>query len=85
MYFVAPICSAAASFIKPLASCIYSLVNQGKETLRNDVGFATVYRRIYCRKFVTLSKSDVALHMQVHQNRGWHDSTTVTCTANRGI
>ena len=28
MYFVAPICPAAASCIKPLASCIYSLVNQ---------------------------------------------------------
>ena len=24
-------------------------------TLRNDVGFPTVYRRIYCRKFMTLS------------------------------
>ena len=28
MYFVAPIRLAAASCIKPLASCIYSLVNQ---------------------------------------------------------
>ena len=28
MYFVAPIHIAAASCIKPLASCIYSLVNQ---------------------------------------------------------
>ena len=44
-----------ASCIKPLASCIYSLVNQWKATLRNDVGFPTVYRRIYCRKFMTLS------------------------------
>ena len=26
-----------------------------KGTLRNDVEFATVYRRIYCRKFMTLS------------------------------
>ena len=55
MYFVAPIRPAAASCIKPLASCIYSLVNQWKATLRNDVGFPTVYRRIYCRKFMTLS------------------------------
>ena len=45
----------AASCIKPLASCIYSLVNQRKTTLRNNVRFATVYRRIYCRKFMTLS------------------------------
>ena len=28
MYFVAPIRPAAASCIKPLASCMYSLVNQ---------------------------------------------------------
>ena len=55
IYFVAPIPSAAASCIKPLASCIYLLVNQWKATLRNDVGFPTVYRRIYCRKFMTLS------------------------------
>ena len=47
--------TAAASCIKPLASCIYSLVNQWKATLRNDVGFPTVYHRIYCRKFLTLS------------------------------
>ena len=46
---------AIASCIKPLASCIYSLINQWKETLCNDVGFPTVYRRIYCRKFITLS------------------------------
>ena len=43
MYFVAPIRPVAASCIKPLASCIYSLVNQWKATLRNDVGFPTVY------------------------------------------
>ena len=55
MYFVALIRPAAASCIKPLASCIYSLVNQWKATLRNDFGFPTVYRRIYCRKFMTLS------------------------------
>ena len=55
MYFVALIRPAAASFIKPLACCIYSLVNQWKATLRNDVGFPTLYRRIYCRKFMTLS------------------------------
>ena len=28
---------------------------QRKATLCNDVGFATVYRRIYCCKFMTLS------------------------------
>ena len=48
-YFVAPICPASASSIKPIASCIYSPVNQCKATLRNDVRFPTVYRRIYCR------------------------------------
>ena len=48
MYFVALIRPAAAS-------CIYSLVNQLKSTLRYDVGFPTVYRRIYCRIFMTLS------------------------------
>ena len=47
--------SSDNSCIKPLASHIYSLVNQWKATLRNDVGFPTVYRRIYCRKFMTLS------------------------------
>ena len=47
--------SSDASCIKQLASCIYSLVNQWKATIRNDVGFTTVYRRIYCRKFMTLS------------------------------
>ena len=46
---------AFASCIKPLASCIYSLANQWKATLCNDVGFPTVYRRIYCRKFMMLS------------------------------
>ena len=55
MYFVALIRPADARCIKPLASCIYSLVNQWKATLRNDVGFPTVYCRIYCRKFMTLS------------------------------
>ena len=55
MYFVAPVRPAAASCIKPLASCIYSLFSQFKTTLCNHVGFATVYRRIYCRKFMTLS------------------------------
>ena len=47
--------SSDASCIKPLASCIYSLVNQRKATLRNDVGFPTVYRRTYCRKLMTLT------------------------------
>ena len=47
--------TVAASCIKPLASCIYSLVNQWKATLRNDVEFPIVYRRIYCSKFLTLS------------------------------
>ena len=45
--------SSDASCIKPLASCICSLVKQWKATLRNDVGFPTVYRWIYCRKFMT--------------------------------
>ena len=44
MYFVASIRPAAASCIKLLASCIYSLVNQLKATLHNDIGFPTVYR-----------------------------------------
>ena len=48
MYFVALIRPAAAS-------CIYSLVNQWKVALHNDVGFPTVYHRIYCRNFMTLS------------------------------
>ena len=48
MYFVVPIRPAAASCIKPLASCIYSLVSQWKATLRNGVRFPTVYRRINC-------------------------------------
>ena len=48
LYFVAPIRPAAAS-------CIYSLVSQWKAKLRNDVGFPTVYRRLYCRRFMTLS------------------------------
>ena len=47
--------SSDASCIKSLASCIYSLVNQCKATLRNDVGFPTVYRRIY-----DVIQSDVA-------------------------
>ena len=55
MYFVAPTRPAAASCIKPLSSCIYSLVNQWKATLRNDVRFPRVYRRIYSRKFMRLS------------------------------
>ena len=45
----------AVSCIKPLASCIYSLFSQWKATLRNDVEFATVYPRIYCHKYMTLS------------------------------
>ena len=48
MYFVALILPAAAS-------CIYSLVNQWKVALHNDVGFPTVYHRIYCPNFMTLS------------------------------
>ena len=64
MYFVALIRPAAASCIKPLASCIYSLVNQWKATLRNDVGFPTVLSQIY-----EVIQSDVALHLQVHKNK----------------
>ena len=55
MYFVAPIRPVTASCIKPLASCIYSLVNQWKATLCNDVGFPTVYHKIYCCKLIMLS------------------------------
>ena len=55
MYFIAPFRPAAASCKKPLASCIYSLANQWKATLSNVVGFPTVYHRIYCCKFMTLS------------------------------
>ena len=51
MYFVEP----TSNCIIPLASCTYSPVNQRKAMLPNDVGFATVYRRIYCCKFITLS------------------------------
>ena len=47
--------SSDASCIKLLASCIYSLFNQWKATLRNDVRFPPVYRRIYCRINLTLS------------------------------
>ena len=39
--------TSAVSCIKPNAS--------QEAMLRDDVGFATVYRRIYCRKFLTLS------------------------------
>ena len=55
MDFVAPIRTAAASCIKQHASCTYSLVNQRKVTLHNDIKFPTVYHMIYCRKFMTLS------------------------------
>ena len=47
--------SSDVSCIKPHPSCIYSLVNQWKVTIRNDVRFPIVYRRIYCRKFIMLS------------------------------
>ena len=30
-------------------------ISQWKATLRDDFRFPTVYRRIYCRKFLTLS------------------------------
>ena len=36
-------------------SCIKSNASQWEATLRDDVGFPTVYRRIYRRKFLTLS------------------------------
>ena len=45
----------AASCIKPLAFCFKPLVIQWKGTLHNDVEFATVYCRINCNKFMTLS------------------------------
>ena len=36
-------------------SCVKPNASQREATLRDDVGFATVYRRIYRRKFLTLS------------------------------
>ena len=36
-------------------SCVKPNASQWEATLRDDVGFATVYRRIYRRKFLTLS------------------------------
>ena len=36
-------------------SCVKSNASQWEATLRDDVGFPTVYRRIYRRKFLTLS------------------------------
>ena len=46
------LCPAAVRCIKPLASCIISLVNQWKVMSRNDVEFATVYHRIYSQKIL---------------------------------
>ena len=37
------------------SSCVKPNASQWEATLRDDVGFATVYRRIYRRKFLTLS------------------------------
>ena len=36
-------------------SCVKPNASQREATLRDDVGFPTVYRRIYRRKFLTLS------------------------------
>ena len=36
-------------------NCVKPNASQWETTLRDDVGFATVYRRIYRRKFLTLS------------------------------
>ena len=36
-------------------SCVKPKASQWEATLRDDVEFATVYRRIYRRKFLTLS------------------------------
>ena len=36
-------------------SCVKPNASQWEATLRDDVGFATVYRRIYRHKFLTLS------------------------------
>ena len=47
MYYLHKVTSAV-SCVKPNAS-------QWDVTLRDDVGFSTVYRRIYRRKFLTLS------------------------------
>lgn len=46
-YYVASIASACSN-VKPYTS-------QSEATFHNDVCFATVYCRIYCRKFLTLS------------------------------
>ena len=61
MYFVAHIRPAAASCIKSLASCIYSLVNQRKATLRKDVGFVcdSISQDILSQIYVVI-QSDVA-------------------------
>ena len=47
MYYFASIASASSN-VKPD-------VSQSKATFNNNVGLATVYCRIYCRIFVTLS------------------------------
>ena len=59
------------SCIKPLASCMYSLVNQWKATLHNDVRFPTVYpadsiSQDILSQIYDVIQSDVALHLQVH-------------------
>ena len=66
MYFVVPIHPAAASCIKPLASCIYSLVNQWKATLRNDVPVCDSISQDILSQIYDIVLSDVALHLQVH-------------------
>ena len=38
---------AAASYIKPLASCINQLVSQWKASLHNNDDFATAYLKIF--------------------------------------
>ena len=55
MYFVAPI--RPASQLHKTACQLHIFTCQPmKARLRNDVGFPKVYRRIYSRKFMTLSK-----------------------------
>ena len=54
MYYV-PSTSSGCQLHKTACQLHIFISNQWKATLRNDVGFPTVNRRIYCRKFMKLS------------------------------
>ena len=70
-------------------SCVKPNASQWEATLRDDVGFATVYRRIYRRKFLTLSNQTsryirecIRMEQYVKQQnntyyfwREWHETT----------